>query len=152
MKILVLITGLLTLSSSTIAAELVTIDTSENPLYQAIIEPVRFSNGQAQKRTFVINMDDSATFKLDDSAETSTITVVRSEAPSKDFTVFLHSSISFASDESMGLNESVQTLSSWLPLSNGERVMIGGNKVLTEQNEVINEVVTEIWFSLNQYQ
>lgn len=153
MKILVLITGLLTLSSSTLAAELVTINTSKSPLYQAIIEPVRFSNGQAQKRTFVINMDDSATFKLgDDSAESSTITVMRSEIPSKDFTVFLNASVSFASDETMGLNQSDQTLSSRLPLSDGERIMLGGNQVSTEQNDVTNEAVTEIWFTLNQQQ
>ncbi|MGF1682155.1 hypothetical protein [Photobacterium minamisatsumaniensis] len=151
MIIRVLIAGLLTFSIPVIADNLVIIDASDNPSYQAIIEPVRLGNGQEQRSTFVINMDDSASFKLgDNSAETSTILVKRSEVPGKDFIVFIDSSVTFESNLNMGLNHSAQKLSSRLPLSGGERILVGGNRVITEQNGITSEVITEVWFTLNQ--
>ncbi|MGF1703456.1 hypothetical protein L4D09_24500 [Photobacterium makurazakiensis] len=147
----VLVAGLLTFLFPVIAGSLVTIDASDNPSYQAIIEPVWFGNGQEQRSTFVINMEDSASFKLgSNSAETSTILVKRSEIPGKDFIVFIDSSVTFENDLSMGFNHSAQKLSSRLPLSDGERILVGGNRVITEQNGITSEVITEVWFTLNQ--
>ncbi|WEM44460.1 hypothetical protein PTW35_24620 (plasmid) [Photobacterium sp. DA100] len=150
-KILFLITGLLTFTCPVIADDFMTIDASENPLFQAIIEPVRVGHGHEQRSTFVINMEDSATFKLgDDGADNSTIFVTRSDIPDKDYTVFLDTSVIFANDETMGFNRSVQKLSTRLPLSDGERIRIGGNRMITEQDGVTSEVVTEVWFTLNK--
>lgn len=151
MKILVLITALLTFSFPIIAGNLVTIDASNNPSYQAIIEPVRVGNGQEQRSAFVINMEDSASFMLGgNSAATSTILVERSEIPGKEFIVFIDFSVIFESDVSMGLNRSLLQLSSRLPLSAGERISVGGNRAIIEQNGITSEVITEVWFTLNQ--
>ncbi|PSW16937.1 hypothetical protein C9I98_20555 [Photobacterium sanctipauli] len=157
MKKLLLSLALFSVNSlSAYANELVTIDLSKAPTYQAIIELSRESQGYEQQKTVVVNMNEAASFRLSEqSAEPSTTHIEPSPGiPGKDYVVMLNTSIHFDSVPQVHLNQSRLQLSQRLPLSNSERIMIGGNhKVVSTHDGEANlthEVVTEIWFSINK--
>ncbi|MBY5948882.1 hypothetical protein [Photobacterium rosenbergii] len=125
------------------AGELNIIDASNNPTYRATIEIIRTIGDKQSTKLYVINMDDTATFKLNGSAEFSKIDVVRAPLHGKDYNVLL--------DVSATLDERSFRRTTKIPLADSERFKYMHSRVITEQDGVSIEEVTEEWFTLMEY-
>ncbi|QSV17217.1 hypothetical protein [Photobacterium ganghwense] len=145
MKKLIYVTLLLVSTFMVRAHEVVNITVSDEPEYQAMLEVIRVSSGEGQKFTYTIDMDESATFTLSpaDVEQSSLSIAAPSDIPDTDILVMLDASVMFKTNAEFGLRSSKLKISSGrLPLTYGERIMVGGNRT--------NDTSTEIWLTIQR--
>lgn len=145
MKKLICITFLLVSTFMVRAHEVVNITVSNAPKYQAMLEVIRVSGGDEQKYTYIIDMDESATFKLGGGeVEQSSLSIeAPSDIPGTDVLVLFDASVMFKTNAELGLQSSkLKITSSRLPLIYGERIMVGGNRT--------NDTSTEMWVTIHR--
>ncbi|MGL6316467.1 hypothetical protein, partial [Vibrio sp. WXL103] len=125
------------------AKEVITIDTSHSPIYSLTFEIERTINDQNSTTVYVINMDESAVFKLDSRSAYSKVDIAPISSGSNNYNIALD--LSFKLD---GLSNRRSSNS----------VMIGGKRHKTKEGHSVREgngVTTEEtrveWLTLEKY-